>query len=67
MKWLKKEKHCEPAIYAEVTRTTAMRQKLEALAAGTRYLSPSQKMSRANERRRRAKEGQRTGTPSVEE
>ena len=56
LKWLKKEKHCEPAIYSELTRTAAVREKLKALDAGERYFNPSQKMSRANDRRRRAKE-----------
>jgi hypothetical protein len=60
IKWLKKEKNCDPIVYQELIRTPAMRQKLEALAAGTRYLSPSQKMSRANERQRRAAEQRRT-------
>src|SRR5439155_2123351 len=50
LKWLRKPKNCEPPIYNELTRTPAMREKLEALTAGTRYLSPSQKMSRANQR-----------------
>lgn len=53
MKWLKKERYCEPAICAELMRTKGVRQKAEAVMAGERYLSPSQKMSRANERRRR--------------
>jgi hypothetical protein len=56
VKWLKKEKHCDPAIFSELTRTAAMREKLKALKGGERYITPSQKMSRANERRRRAKE-----------
>lgn len=34
----------------------AMRQKIGAFASGSRYLSPSQKMFRANVRRRRAAE-----------
>ena len=66
IKWLQKEKHCEPAIHSELTRTTAMRRKVEALAAGERYLSPSQKMSRANERRRRVVERKQHGAPSAE-
>jgi hypothetical protein len=56
LRWLKKEKQCDPAIYEELTRTAAVRKKIEALNAGDRYLTPSQKMSRANERRRRAAE-----------
>ena len=48
LRWLKNEKHYLPAIYEEVTRTASMRQKIEALNAGARYLSPSQKMPRAN-------------------
>jgi hypothetical protein len=63
LKWLKKEKNCEPAVYQELTRTLAMRQKTAALADGTRYLSPSVKMSRANERRRRAAERNRDRVP----
>ncbi len=56
IRWLKNEKHCEPAVYAEVTRTKSMGKKIEALNAGARYLTPHQKMSRAAERRRRARE-----------
>ncbi len=55
----------EPALYHELTRTQAMRHKIRALADGTRYLSPSAKMSRANERRRRAAERNRTRIPNV--
>ena len=55
-RWLKNAKHCEPAIYEELTRSTSMREKIEALNAGARYLTPHQKMSRANDRRRRAAE-----------
>jgi hypothetical protein len=58
LRWLKIEKHCEPAIYEELTRTVSMRQKIQALNAGGRYLSPSQRMSRANRRRRGAAAGQ---------
>ena len=54
LRWLKNEKHCEPAIYAELTRTASMRQEIEALNAAARYLTQSQKMSRANGRRRAA-------------
>jgi hypothetical protein len=61
LRWLKTEKHCEPAIYEELTRTTSMREKIEALNAGARYLTPHQKMSRAAERRRQAAE--RKATP----
>src|SRR6266853_1705171 len=61
IRWLKNEKHCEPPVYAEVTRTTSMRKKIEALNAGARYLTPHQKMSRAAERRRRTAE--RKATP----
>jgi hypothetical protein len=67
VKWLKREKHCEPAIYAELTRTAAAREKLKALGEGMRYVSPSQKMSRANDRRRRAEERKQRLAPSVEE
>jgi hypothetical protein len=56
LRWLKKEQHCDPAIYEELTRTTAVRKKIEALNAGARYLTPHQKMSRAAERRRGAAE-----------
>lgn len=65
LKWLRNGRHCDPAIYNELTRTNAMRQKLEALTSGSRYLSPSQKMSRANERRRRAAERNRNRARSV--
>jgi hypothetical protein len=54
LRWLGKEKHCEPAIYQELSRTASVREKIEALDGGAKYLSPSQKMSRANDRRRRA-------------
>src|SRR2546426_374326 len=67
LRWLKKPKNCEPAIYNELTRTSAMREKIKALTDGTRYLSPSQKMSRANQRRRRAAERKQSGTPNSEE
>ena len=56
LRWLKNTKHCEPAVYEELTRTTSMRTKIEALNAGARYVTPHQKMSRAAERRRRAAE-----------
>ena len=56
LRWLRKAKNCEPAIYSELTSTSAMREKIKALTDGTRYLSPSQKLSRANQRRRRAAE-----------
>jgi len=68
LRWLKGEKHCEPAVYQELTRTTSMRKKIEALNAGARYLTPHQKMSRAAERRRRAAERKTTASgerPSV--
>lgn len=55
VKWLRNEKHCERAIFSELTRTAAMQQKLDALAVGGRYTPPSKKMSRANERRQRAR------------
>ena len=67
LRWLKREKNSEPALYEEVTRTAAMRQKLEALNAGTRYLSPSLKMSRANDRRRRSGERRQKTGPSARE
>ncbi len=57
LRWLKNANHCEPAIYEELTRTTSIREKVEALNAGARYVTPHQKMSRAAERRRRAREG----------
>jgi hypothetical protein len=56
VRWLKKEKHCDAIIFSELTWTAAMREKLKALEGGERYVTPAQKMSRANERRRRAKE-----------
>ena len=56
LRWLKNAKHCEPAIHEELTRTTSMHKKIEALNAGARYLTPHQKMSRAAEHRRRAAE-----------
>ena len=51
LRWFKNEKHCLPAIYEQVTRTASMRQKIEALNAAARYLSPSQKLPRADSRR----------------
>jgi hypothetical protein len=65
LRWLKKEQHCESAIYEELTRTPSMRQKMEALNVGARYLTPSQKMSRANDRRRRAADRKRQLTPGA--
>jgi hypothetical protein len=50
LRWLKNEKYCAPAIYHEVTRTASMRQKIEVLNAGGRYLGPSRKMARARSR-----------------
>jgi hypothetical protein len=67
VKWLKKEKNCDRAIYFELTRTRAVQQKLAAVTAGTPYLSPSQKMSRANERRRRARAREQAAAPSTTE
>jgi hypothetical protein len=64
LKWLRKPKNCEPAIFDELTRTTAMRKKVEALNAGARYLTPSQKMSRANEKRARTARKQQTQSAS---
>ena len=66
IRWLKNEKHCEPAVYAEVTRTTSMRKKIEALNAGARYVTPHQKMSHAAELRRRARERPRKVAPGTE-
>ena len=61
VKWLRQEKHCERTIFYELTRTAAMQQKLDALAAGARYIPPSQKMSRANKRRQRAAKREANG------
>lgn len=66
LKWLTKEQHCEPAIFHELTRTKSMREKMEALNAGARYLTPHQKMSRANDRRRRAAERKSKGASSAD-
>jgi hypothetical protein len=60
VRWLAKEKHCEPAIYQDLTHFASVREKIAALDAGVRYLTPSQKMSRALERRRRAKPREET-------
>ena len=65
LRWLRKEQHCEPTLYEELTRTASMRQKMEALDAGARYLTPSQKMSRANDRRRRAADRKRQLPPGA--
>lgn len=64
LRWLKSEKQCDPAIYVEVTRTTSVRQKIEALKAGARYLTPSQKRAQANERRRRAADRKSKAAPT---
>ena len=56
LKWLKKPKNCEPVLFNQLAATPGMRRKITALGAGERYLTPSQKMSRANDRRRRAAE-----------
>jgi len=45
---------CEPAIYQELIHTPSVREKIAALDGGIKYLTPSQKMSRVMERRRRA-------------
>jgi hypothetical protein len=47
LRWLKNEKHCAPAIYEEVTRTASLRQKIDALSGGGRYLGSSRRMARA--------------------
>jgi hypothetical protein len=67
LRWLKKEMNCEPAIYTELTRTTAMRQKMDALGTGAHYVTPHQKMSRAAERRRRAAERNKKLRPRAEQ
>ena len=67
LRWLRNEKHCEPAIYEELTGTTAMRQKMETHGAGARYLTPSQKMSPAIGRRRAAAERGSRVVPSSED
>jgi hypothetical protein len=56
LKWLRSEHHCDPDIYNELIRTDGMKRKIAALGSGARYLSPSVKMSQANQRRRRAAE-----------
>jgi hypothetical protein len=66
LKWLKKPKNCEPALFSQLTATPAMRHKIAALGAGARYLTPSQKMSRANDRRRRAAERQEAASKGQE-
>jgi hypothetical protein len=67
LRWLKKEKHCDPAMYGELTRTTSIRKKIEALSAGARYVTPHQKMSDAAKRRRRAAERKKKVAPMAEE
>src|SRR2546426_2839775 len=47
---------CEPALFHKLTATPAMGSTIAALGAGERYLTPSQNMSRASERSRRAVE-----------
>jgi len=64
LRWLKNAKHCDPAIYEELTRTASMREKIDTLNAGARYMTPHQKMSRAAERRRRAAERKRPNAAS---
>jgi hypothetical protein len=64
LKWLQKEKNCDPAVHHELTRTQAMREKIAALMGGSRYLGPSVKMSRGNRRRRRT-ESRPGPTPSA--
>lgn len=56
VRWLAKEQHCEPAIYQELIHNASVREKVAAIDGGVKYLTPSQKMSRAIERRRRATE-----------
>jgi hypothetical protein len=55
LKWLRNPKNCEAALFVELMRTPAVKRKLEAAATGAACLSPSQKMSRANDRRQRAR------------
>lgn len=62
LRWIGKEKHCDPAIYQDLIRTASVREKVEALDDGAKYLSPSQKMSQANDRRRRAAQRKDTST-----
>ena len=67
LRWLRNQNHCEPAIYEELIRTGSMRQKMEALNAGGRFLSPSQKKSRAKGGPRGAAERKRRSAPIAEE
>jgi hypothetical protein len=67
LKWLKRPKNCETRILNELTRTPAMQKKIEALGAGSRYVTPSQKMSRANERRARARKKGSEGQDATQE
>ena len=63
LRWLDNPQHCDPGIYTEVTRTAALRRKTDAFNAGTKYLTPSQKMKQATARRRKKAEGRRRVTP----
>jgi hypothetical protein len=49
-----RERYCEPTIYAEVTRTDAMRQRIEAVNLGARFLTPPRQMARARRQGRSA-------------
>jgi len=53
LKWLKREKNCEPSVYRELTRTPAMQQKIRGMIDGARDLDPSTRTPRMNQRRRR--------------
>jgi hypothetical protein len=50
LRWLRNEKHCVPAIYEDVTGTKSMRQKVEAIGAGARYLKAPGKAGRGASR-----------------
>ena len=54
LKWLKKEKNCDPALYNHLTKVDSVRQKVAALNAGERYYTSSQQRARAAERRRQS-------------
>jgi hypothetical protein len=51
LRWLRNEKHCLPAIYEEVTGTPSMRQKVEAIGAGARYVKAPRRAGRGAGRR----------------
>jgi hypothetical protein len=52
LRWLAKEKHCEPAIFQQLTQSPVLKARLAALDAKEEYLIPSRSMVALIERGR---------------